>query len=36
VSDHKRDGLKKKRIGQSAAKRLGDKMKVQRLDKVCF
>jgi len=34
IGNDKRDGLKNSVIGQSAAKRLGDKLKVQRLGKV--
>ena len=34
TSNGKRDGLKNKRIGQSAAKLPGDRLKVQRLSKV--
>ncbi len=34
ASDGERDGLKSYEIGQSAAKSVGDDIKVQRLDKV--
>lgn len=38
TSDREREGLKKNRMnnGQSAAKRVGDNLKVQRLEKVVW